>query len=190
MSIVFNSVSKSFDNKNVISNFTYRFEQGKIYCLMGESGCGKTTLLNLIMGIHKPEKGEITGVPQRVSAVFQEDRLCEEFTPVGNLLAVSKKGCSPKKIHRLLDELGLAEHKAKAVSCLSGGQKRRVAIARALLVESDVLILDEPFKGLDEAMRKAVVETVLSNAKGKTIIVATHDVKDCQLLSAEIIKLD
>lgn len=188
MDIILKSVSKSFNDKSVINNFSHIFCQGKIYCLMGESGCGKTTMLNLIMGFLKPDKGEILGNNQKISAVFQEDRLCEAFTPVGNLMAVAK-GNDLTKIDMLLSELRLDEHKTKPVSQLSGGQKRRVAIARALFAESNVLILDEPFKGLDESLRAQVIETILANTLGKTIIVATHDIKDCQLLNAEVLDL-
>lgn len=187
MALTLGSLSKSFGGKRVIANFSHQFFQGKTYCLMGESGCGKTTLLNLIMGVLTPEGGEISGIPEKISAVFQEDRLCEDFTPVGNLLAVCDKSADLKIIGALLEELGLEEHKTKPVKHLSGGQKRRVAIARALCVESDMVLMDEPFKGLDEELKEKVIKTVLEKTKGKTLIVATHDVNECDLLNAEII---
>ena len=187
MALTLGSLSKSFGGKRVIANFSHQFFQGKTYCLMGESGCGKTTLLNLIMGVLTPDEGEISGIPEKISAVFQEDRLCEDFTPVGNLLAVCDKGADLEKIGALLEELGLEEHKTKPVKHLSGGQKRRVAIARALCVESDMVLMDEPFKGLDEELKEKVIKTVLEKTKGKTLIVATHDVNECNLLNAEII---
>ena len=183
------SLSKSFGDKKVIEDFNHSFRQGARYCLMGESGCGKTTLLNLIMGLITPDDGDVSGRPERISAVFQEDRLCEDFTSVGNLIAVSHKNSDLTKIDALLDELGLEPHKAQPVSLLSGGQKRRVSIARALWVESDMVIMDEPFKGLDDELKEKVIKTVLEKTKGKTLIAATHDARECELLGAEIINL-
>ena len=188
--IIFDSVYKSFGEKSVIRNFSHILKNGDRVCLMGKSGCGKTTLLNLTLGILTPDKGEISGVPKNISAVFQEDRLCETFTPVGNILAVAGNGADRNKIRQLLCELGLAESENSPVSELSGGMKRRVAIARALMVKSDLVILDEPFKGLDESLKESVIKTILSYTAGKTLVVATHDMRDAQLLGAEVINLE
>ncbi|MBE6692574.1 MAG: ABC transporter ATP-binding protein [Ruminococcaceae bacterium] len=190
MSMVLKSVYKSFGEKAVIKDFSHTFKQGDRVCVMGKSGCGKTTLLNLMLGILTPDTGEISGRPKNVSAVFQEDRLCEAFTPVGNILAVAGKGADLNKIRALLAALGLSKSENTPVSELSGGMKRRVAIARALMVESDLVILDEPFKGLDDDLRESVIKTILSYTSGKTLVVATHDIRDAQLLGAEIINID
>ena len=187
--VVLNSVCKSYDEKAVVKGFSYSFKQGKRYCIMGESGCGKTTLLNIIMGLIPCDSGEIFGVPTSVSAVFQEDRLCEDFTPVGNLLAVCEKGRDVGEIYEILQELGLDEHKDKEVSLLSGGQKRRVAIARALFAKGDLIIMDEPFKGLDDSLKESVIQTIIRRTAGKTLVVATHDISECRMLGAELIIL-
>ncbi len=188
--IVLDSVCKTFGEKKVIQDFSHTFKQGDRVCLMGKSGCGKTTLLNLMLGILSPDKGKISGVPKDIAAVFQEDRLCETFTPVGNILAVAGKGADLNEIRKLLEELGLSDSENTPVLELSGGMKRRVAIARALLVKSDLVVLDEPFKGLDDNLKESVIKTILSYTKGKTLVVATHDIRDAQLLGAEIINME
>lgn len=187
--IILNSLYKSFGDNKIFEDFGYTFKNGSIVCIMGKSGCGKTTLLNLIMGLVTPDKGEISGVPNRISAVFQEDRLCETFSAIGNIVAVTGNNVSRDEILNCLDELGLSGSEDMPVSNLSGGMKRRVAIARALLAESELIVLDEPFKGLDEHLHESVIKTILSRAKGKTLIVATHDERDALLLGAEVLNI-
>ncbi len=187
--IVLKNVSKRFGEKVVFDKFNHAFSKGSRVCIMGASGRGKTTLFNLLLGLIKPDSGEIIGVPKKLSAVFQEDRLCEEFTSVENVRAVTGKTVKNEEIVALLDELGLSGSENQPVSSLSGGMRRRVALARALLAENEMLILDEPFKGLDDKTREKTVLTLLSRAKGKTLLVATHDERDAELLDAEILVL-
>ncbi len=187
--IVLANVSKSFNDNKVLENFSARFPFGSRVCIMAPSGEGKTTLLNLILGIISPDSGDISGVPYNISAVFQEDRLCESFSAVGNVLAVTGKAKSVSQIEECLAELGLKESMYKKTSTFSGGMKRRVVIARALMADSDLIVLDEPFKGLDDAMHRQAASVVLKYAKDKTIIVSTHDSLDAQLLNAEILNI-
>jgi len=182
------NVSKSFGDKAVFTDYSLELDLGKAYCIMGESGCGKTTLLNLIMGLTKPNKGEISVPNAKISAVFQEDRLCEDFSAVSNVVAVTGKSMK-NEIIELLKELGLEGSEYLPVSQLSGGMRRRVAIARALLAEFDILILDEPFKGLDDCTREKTADVILSRLQNKTLLVATHDIRDEELLNARVIKL-
>ena len=187
--VFFRNVSKSFENKIVFNQFTYGFEYDKKYCIMGESGCGKTTLLNMISGLQIPDSGDILGVPKDIAVVFQEDRLCENFSAVGNVMAVTGNRVSKEEIIDCLCELGLDGNENQPVSTLSGGMRRRVAIARALLAKSQILLLDEPFSGLDEETKAFVIKVILSRTKGKTLITVTHDKSDAELLNAEILKL-
>ena len=187
--IVIKNLSKSFGEKKVIENYSHIFKQGSRTCIMGASGRGKTTLLNLLSGIIKPDKGEITGIPEDVSVVFQEDRLSEPFSAVANVLAVTDKSVTKSDAANLLSELGLGDSLYLPVSSFSGGMKRRVAIARALLAKSQLLLFDEPFKGLDDKTKEAVIKTVLKYGGHKTLLVATHDAEDAKLLSAEILEL-
>ncbi|MBR4279021.1 MAG: ATP-binding cassette domain-containing protein, partial [Clostridia bacterium] len=105
--IIVKDLHKSFGEKKVLDGFNASFEIGKVTCVMGESGGGKTTLLNLIMGLLKPDAGEISGVPNKISAVFQEDRLCEPYSAVRNVLAVTGHSVAEDDIVALLRELRL-----------------------------------------------------------------------------------
>ena len=168
-------LSKSFDGKAVLVNFSARLEKGRKYCLMGASGSGKTTLVNLLLGLIKPDSGSIRRAPDmKMSAVFQEDRLLEQMTAAANIALVSK--APNRQIEQLLMELGIAsESLPQPVATYSGGMKRRVALARALLAEYDVLFLDEPYKGLDEDTRRRVMRIVEQHTQGKTVLLITHD---------------
>lgn len=169
------NLSKSFDGKAVLQSFSIRLETGGHYCLMGPSGCGKTTLLNLFMGLIKPDSGSVQmPAGTKLSAVFQEDRLLEQMTAAANVALVSP--APQKEIAALLQELGIdGESMSAPVSTFSGGMKRRVALCRALLAEYDVLFLDEPYKGLDEATRERVMNIVRQRTEGKTVLLVTHD---------------
>ncbi len=187
--IKLSNISKSFGKNVVFDSFSIDFEQGRRYCIMGASGRGKTTLLNILLGITKVDSGEISGIPRDIAAVFQEDRLCEPYSALHNIIAVTGKTVPEEEIIALLRDLGLEGSEYIAVSKLSGGMRRRVALARALLAKSELLILDEAFKGLDDETRELVISTLLKYISGKTLIVATHDLRDAEDLQAEIITL-
>lgn len=187
--IVLDNISKSFGEKKVLEDFSCVFKGGEITCVYGASGKGKTTLLNVIAGLTKPDGGEIAGTPEKISFVFQEDRLCEDFSAVSNVRLVCPK--MPKKeIITHLGELGLAEAAGKPVKEYSGGMKRRVAIARAIAYGADLILLDEPFKGLDETLKTDVINYIKRHTEGKTVICVTHDRSDSTLLGGNILDLD
>lgn len=156
---------------------------------MGPSGCGKTTLLNILLGLERTDRGTITGLPGRMSAVFQEERLCEDFSAVTNVRLVTGKSVSDEEIARCLSSLGLSGSTHVPVRELSGGMKRRVAIARAVLAEGELLILDEPFKGLDEATRETVAAEMRRRTIGKTVVMVTHDPAEAMMMEAEVIEM-
>jgi len=168
-------LNKAFDGKPVLQNLNFRLEKGGHYCLMGPSGCGKTTLVNLLLGLIRPDSGSIRRAGDlRMSAVFQEDRLLEQMTAQANISLVSK--ASSSEIEAMLLALGItSESLPQPVSTYSGGMKRRVALARALLAEYDVLFLDEPYKGLDEETRRQAMAIVKKRTQGKTVLLITHD---------------
>lgn len=184
-----NSVSKSFDNHKVVDNFSFGFEQGKNYAIMGKSGIGKTTLLNIILGLVKEDGGEITRNTPKISATFQEDRLCEYFNALDNLKAVMTAKNAPKIAERILTELGLGGNLKSPVNTFSGGMKRRVAIARALVADSDLIVMDEPFKGLDGETKIMTAKVILEYTKDKTIIFTTHQEEDICFLDATLLRL-
>ena len=187
--MILKNICKSFGDKSVLNNLSVEFKNGSRTCIMGASGSGKTTLLNVIMGLIKPDSGEMIDPSSRIAAVFQEDRLCEPYSAVANVLAVTGKEVAEDKILSLLRELRLQGSEYLPVSTLSGGMRRRVALARALLARGDTVILDEPFKGLDEDTRGEVIEVINRYTKGKTLIVSTHDIRDASDLGAEIFNL-
>ena len=187
--IAMERLSKAYDGKPVLRDFSLRVEAGEHLCLMGPSGCGKTTLLRLLMGLERPDGGSITGLEGlRMSAVFQEDRLLEHLTAAENIRFVC--GSLPEETETLLLRLGLEkESLSRPVREFSGGMKRRVAILRALLCDSAILFLDEPTTGLDEDNKKAVAAYIRQKAQNKTILWVTHDRKEAQSVADKIIEL-
>ncbi len=189
MDIVIKNLNKSYGDKKVLSDFSVVFSEEKCTCIMGPSGSGKTTLLRLITGLEKPDSGSIEPDSAAFSMVFQEDRLCEDFSIASNIRLVleNDKDLSDEAIKNLLEEMGLNEDIYTQVSLLSGGMKRRVAIARALVYDSDWMILDEPFKGLDETTRQKVTECI--KKKRKSIIMVSHDPEEAKLMGAEVVNM-
>lgn len=187
--IIIENLCKSYGGRKVLDNFSAEIRPGEVICIMGPSGCGKTTLLNILMGFEKADSGSVSGVPALKSAVFQEDRLCEEFSAAANIRLATGKSADENTIKEHLKELGLDPDEKKPVKEFSGGMKRRIAIIRAVLFHSDILFLDEPFKGLDGVTRKKVIDYVLSNADGRTIIAVTHEQEEYKLLKGRLIEI-
>ncbi len=187
MDIIVQDLSKSFNKKMVLKNFSTVIGANKRTCVMGPSGSGKTTLLNILMGLTAPDSGTVQGVPQKKSAVFQEERLCESFSAIANVRLVCSNDVSTEKIKEHLDRIGLKDSKCKPVIELSGGMRRRVSIVRAILAESEIIFMDEPFKGLDEETKKNVIKYVLDNTVNKTLLMVTHDPEEIETMQAELI---
>lgn len=187
MDIVIKNLNKSFGDKHVLRDFSAVFPNGGLSCLMGRSGCGKTTLLNILLGLIKADSGSVEGMPELVSCVFQEDRLCDDFSAYTNVRMVCKGKTKRNDIVRDLAELGLVEDAYKRVSELSGGMRRRVAIARAFAVQSDMVIMDEPLKGLDEKTKLITAEYIKKRLVGRSAIMVTHDESEVALMGGELI---
>lgn len=182
------NVTKKFGDNTVLDAFTHEFSEGKATAVLGRSGCGKSTLLNVLMGLIKPDSGTVER-GGRISAVFQEDRLCENLTASANIRLVTGRRYSLAEIARELAEVGLDGCADKPVRELSGGMKRRTALVRALLAEYDALFLDEPFKGLDEDTKRAVIAYCHMKTRGRTVVLVTHDSGECAALADEVIEL-
>ena len=155
---------------------------------MGPSGCGKTTLLRLIAGLETPESGEIEGVG-KLGFLFQEDRLISHLTARKNVALVLTGRDTDARAGAALEALGLSDSMDKPARELSGGMARRVAIARAVLFESKLLLLDEPFRGLDEQTRAQAAAWTATHTAGRTVIAVTHDRQDAELLNADVFEM-
>lgn len=159
----------------VFENLSLTAPEGRILCVTGESGCGKTTLLRMLMGLEQPDAGTITGLEgRRISAVFQEDRLCENLSAAANVRLVLS-GRRRADIEDIFSSLGLSGALDQPARTLSGGMRRRVALARALLAEYDLLLLDEPFNGLDVETRRRAIACLRARLLGRTAVIVTHD---------------
>jgi len=181
-------VSKRFGDKVVIDRFSLRIPKQEITCLMGPSGEGKTTLLNILMGFEKADSGSVENIPRNKAAVFQENRLCESFSAFTNI-KIANDSLSDETIKAHLEQVGLGDAAGQKVCTLSGGQKRRVALVRAVLAEKDILFLDEPFKGLDEDTKATVTEYLLQNTADITVVMVTHDIDEASSLGAKVLYL-
>lgn len=189
MDLTLRNICKSYGEKKVLFDFSHVFPAGKTTCVMGPSGCGKTTLLNLLLGLESPDSGEIIGLSGlRKSAVFQEDRLCENVSAVSNLRLVNP-ALSKREAEKMLCELGLTDGLKQPVREFSGGMKRRTAILRALCAEYDILLADEPFKGLDEATKLKTMEYFREKTAGRTVILVTHEESEALFFGNEILRL-
>ena len=180
MAIKIKNLSKRFGDNVVLDGFSAEFPDGEITCIMGPSGCGKTTLLNILMGLLPQDGGSVEGLPDSISTVFQENRLFDDFSVQDNIKAV----LSDKKADVLsgIEAMGLKDFAKAPVSSLSGGMKRRVAILRAIESDSPLVIMDEPFKGLDEKTKEDVISYTVSRLKGRTVIIVTHDPEEAKSL--------
>lgn len=183
------NVSKEFDQKKVLENIDICFIEGKINCIMGASGIGKTTIIHILLGLIEPDSGIMEGIQnKKLAAVFQEDRLIEQWNAIKNIQIVNDK-LGEEYLKKELHLVGLGDDLNKPVVELSGGMRRRVAILRALLADSDIVIMDEPFKGLDERLKKYMLDYVKLKTEGKTVILVTHDIKEVIDFDANLITL-
>ena len=187
--IAIDKLCKAFGGKAVLQDFSCELEEGRVTALMAPSGAGKTTLLRILLGLETADSGEITGLSgKRLAAVFQEDRLLDFMTPVDNIRLPEPK-LERAMILREMATMGLTGCENQPVRELSGGMRRRVAILRALLCGADVIALDEPFKGLDEATRACVIAETRRLCRGKTVLLVTHEAAEAERMGAKIVGL-
>lgn len=175
------NLSFGYEGRLIFDDYSAEFPDG-ISCLMGDSGIGKTTLLKLIGGLLKPQSGTIESKYKKPAYMFQEDRLLPWLSVEKNLLLVSDNRA---EIKRLLDYLEIDPQ--LPIRELSGGMARRAALARCLVYDGDLLLMDEPFKGMDEGLMERVSELIIS--QHKTAIISTHSKQEAVFLKAGIVKL-
>ena len=183
-------LSKRFGEKTLFEDLSLTVDRPMI--LWASSGWGKTTLLRILMGLETPDSGTVSGVG-RVGAVFQEDRLCPQLTAVQNveLVLENTKSDYKQQIVRDLQRLGLDEAALDLpVRKLSGGQKRRAALLRAVWAESDTLLLDEPFTGMDPETMKKAASLLKERCQRKPVLLATHDREAIEELGWPVLRLE
>ena len=189
--IILKDISKWFGQEKILEHFNFIFQAGSAYCLMAPSGTGKTTLLNLLMGLELPDSGTVLGLEgKKISAVFQEDRLLEDCTILENIRFATGRRLTVPEITQEVLRLLPKEALTKPVCEFSGGMKRRAALLRALLTPADLFLMDEPFTGLDREARLAAASLIKEYSRGKLLIVSTHAPDDARLLDAEIVTLN
>ncbi len=182
MTIEAEHIYKSYGGKPVLEDFSLDISSDSSYVITGESGAGKTTFLRILLGLEKPDQGRIRLLGDykysRVNAgvVFQEDRLCEDFSAAENVAMVSKK-LSERIARQELEKLLPADQLDKPVRELSGGMRRRVCIVRACVVPSDVLVMDEPFTGLDEENRRKCIDYIRSVQGSTPLVLTAHSLE-------------
>lgn len=189
-----------------LNDININIEEGEFICLLGNSGCGKSTLLSILSGLNKPSSGrllidgnEVVGPGVDRAVVFQHYSLFPWLTAKGNVLfGIKQSGKKYSKAERnelantYLKSVELFEAKDKYPNELSGGMQQRVAVARALALESNILLMDEPFGAIDPKLRLELQELVLKLSKEnkKTVIFVTHDIDEALLLADRIFVME
>ena len=183
--IRFEHVHMAFGEKVIFSNLSLTFSFPGQVAILGPSGRGKTTLLRLIAGLERPLAGRIT-LPQdaRISFCFQEDRLLPWKTILENVALACP---DEEKARFWLNQVGLCGEEDNYPASLSGGMKRRASLARALAYDAEILLMDEPFRALDDATHARMRSLVREAAKDKLLILVTHDETDAD--GMQIIRL-
>ncbi len=202
--VEFENVSKSFSEKNILEDISFSVRQGEIFGLLGPNGAGKTTLIRLLLDIIRPDSGEIrvfgdflNPVAKNRIGYLPEERGLYRKTGLLDMLVylAQLKGMSKKQAHLnaefLLKSLELDQYKNKKVEELSKGMQQKIQFLSAIIHEPELVILDEPFSGLDPVSTKTVMARILElKAAGKTIILSTHMMEQAQTLCDRILMLN
>lgn len=200
--IEFRSVSFTYPNSSVgVDNISLSVETGEIVAVLGQSGCGKTTLLKLLAGFEQPNAGEIwinhknqhnlSCAERKLGIVFQDYALFPHYTVAQNIaypLKINRVKDIQAKVQKMIDLVGLADMEEKYPSQLSGGQKQRVALARALIFEPQALLLDEPLSALDASLREEMRTEIkrIQKALNITTFLITHDQEEAMTMADQV----
>lgn len=208
--IKLNNINHYYADKPIIQDLNISFDENKLTCLLGESGCGKTTILRLIAGLEKPQNGEIVidnkivtknqiiNIPphkRNIGFIFQDLALWSHFTVYKNIafgLTERKEKNIEDRVLKMLDFFGILEHRNKYPHQLSGGQKQLVAISRSLVLQPKILLMDEPLANLDVKLKQKILEHIKNLKKNfdLTIIYVTHDHKEAFAIADKIVVID
>ena len=215
--LILQNLKKSYGNKTAVNISSLSIQPHTFTCIVGKSGCGKTTLLRLLAGLETPDSEEksITGLPAKTAPVFQEPRLMPWLTVKENIMFSLKgqEGNAPKqqspehaivkdktaellsseeRCIELLNELELTDAASLYPAQLSGGMAQRVSLGRTLFYNPDLILMDEPFSALDYFTRRNLQDMVLRlfQHQKKTILFVTHDVEEALLLGDRILVME
>lgn len=198
-------IKKSFDGTTVLDDISLEIGDSQIVSILGSSGGGKTTLLNIILGLLQPDSGkiifngsDITNTPMErrgFNIVFQDYALFPNLTAYKNIVYGLRNypdRSSKEEIEALIDLLDLREHLNKKIDQLSGGQKQRVALARTMVMKPKILLLDEPLSALDGVIKESIKEKIVTIAKEfhLTTIIVTHDPEEALTISDKVLILN
>ena len=181
----FENVSFSYGKKEILSGFSFEAKDGEVTALLGASGLGKTTVLNLASGLYEPKSGKITpAFAERASFLFQENRLLPWYTALQNLTVL---GIPEERAKEYLQKVGLAGEEKEFPFALSGGMQRRLSLARTLAFGGDVFYLDEPLQGLDIKTSGEILALLKRELSGKTALLITHSPSEAFTLADRIV---
>lgn len=198
------NLSKSFDNAQALDQVSFKVVPGEVFALLGPNGAGKTTMMRLIMHILKPDEGEILynnepraklkrnlfGYLPEERGLYQRAKILDLLVYIGTLNRLSHHRAEIEAI-RYLDKLGLVDYTQKRVSELSKGMQQKIQFILAILHNPDILILDEPFAGLDPVNQMVLRDIVSENKKeGKIIILSTHQMAEVEIMADHILLLN
>ena len=179
------NINKRYDDNVIFENFKIDFYENKINCILGKSGCGKTTLLNIISGVIQNDTKDFKGIENvGISYIFQDDRLIDWLTVEDNIKLVIKKHYNEKETNELCDKylklVGIYEYKNYYPQRLSGGIRQRVNIARAFIYPSKIIIMDEPFKSIDIKNKMIIMDNFkeILAKDNRTVLFVTHDIEE------------
>lgn len=203
MEVSLKNVSKKFKKQLVIDDISIDFKPNTIYGLVGRNGCGKTVLLKMMCGILKPSSGEVLfdgenyikkyGIPKNTRALIESPEMIGDLSGFDNLklIASIKNTIDDKKIMDTLNIVGLSGAENKKYKEYSLGMKQKLGIAQTIMEDADLIILDEPFNGLDDNSAENMRNLIRNlKDKNKIIIVATHIKEDIDNLIDELYRLD
>lgn len=184
MTLTVSGLSKAFDSNVIFRDFSIEFAVNSVNCILGPSGCGKTTLLNIIAGIDNDFSGSVRR-SESIAYIFQEPRLLKWRTTGENILLNSG---NTDLAERIISMSGLSDKWDRYPFELSGGMKQRVNIARAFTANSDVLLMDEPFKSLDYILKNKLIDIFLTLLEEypKTVIFVTHNIEEASMLAEQL----
>ena len=182
-------ISVRYDGKSVLSGCDLSLGDGERLALMGPSGCGKTTLLRVALSLLPPDTGSVSGDPGRTAAVFQEPRLLPWRTAAENVnVVLSDTPETMPEALSMLERVELSDAVEKYPAELSGGMQQRVSIARALAFRPDLLVLDEPFRGLDDELRGRMVSLLNTSLQSASLLLVTHSEEEAKTLGCRVLR--